>query len=105
MNAIDEHSRTTRRASRKGTEMKINSEDFRVRPGAKVKLRDWPTIVKPFCESEKRYRKLLRGHVEELSSLQRLLYASNRHALLLIFQGMDAAGKDGAIRHVTRIGV
>ena len=80
--------------------MKINSKDFRVRPEEKVKLREWPTIVKPFCKSKKRYQKLLGEHVEELSSLQRLLYASNRYALLLIFQGMDAAGKDGAIRHV-----
>jgi PPK2 family polyphosphate:nucleotide phosphotransferase len=80
--------------------MKINSKDFRVRPGEKVKLVKWPTIVKPFCKSKKRYRELLGEHVEELSSLQRLFYASNRYALLLIFQGMDSAGKDGAIRHV-----
>jgi PPK2 family polyphosphate:nucleotide phosphotransferase len=80
--------------------MKINSSDFRVRPGKKVKLSEWPTIVKPFCKSKKRYQKLLREHVEELSSLQRLHYASNQYALLLIFQAMDAAGKDGAIRHV-----
>ena len=57
-------------------------------------------MVKPFCKSKKRYQKLLEQHVEALSSLQRLHYASNRYALLLIFQGMDAAGKDGAIRHV-----
>jgi PPK2 family polyphosphate:nucleotide phosphotransferase len=80
--------------------MKINSKDFRVRPGEKVKLRELPTIVKPFCKSKKRYQELLGEHVEELSSLQQLHYASNRYALLLIFQGMDAAGKDGAIRHV-----
>ena len=80
--------------------MRINTRDFRVHPGEKVKLREWPTIVKPFCKSKKRYRKLLEEHVEELSSLQRLHYASNRYALLLIFQAMDAAGKDGAIRHV-----
>ena len=80
--------------------MKINTRDFRVWSGEKVKLREWPTIVKPFCKSKKRYQKLLREHVEELSSLQRLHYASNRYALLLIFQAMDAAGKDGAIRHV-----
>ena len=72
--------------------MKINSKDFRVRPGEKVKLREWPTIVKPFCKSKKRYQKLLGEHVEELSSLQRLHYAFNRYAFLLIFQGMDAAG-------------
>jgi PPK2 family polyphosphate:nucleotide phosphotransferase len=80
--------------------MKINSKDFRVRPGEKVKLRDRPTIVKPFCKSKKAYQELLGEHVEGLSSLQQLLYASNRYALLLIFQGMDAAGKDGAIQHV-----
>jgi PPK2 family polyphosphate:nucleotide phosphotransferase len=80
--------------------MKINSKDFRVRPNEKVKLSEWPTIVKPFCKSRKRYQKLLGEHIEELSSLQQLHYASNRYALLLIFQGMDAGGKDGAIRHV-----
>jgi len=80
--------------------MKIDSNDFRVRPGEKVKLREWPTIVKPFCKSKKGYQKLLGEHVEELNSLQQLHYASNRYALLLIIQGMDAAGKDGAIRHV-----
>jgi PPK2 family polyphosphate:nucleotide phosphotransferase len=80
--------------------MKIDSKDFRVRPGEKVKLRDWPTVVKPFCKSKERYQELLGEHVAELSSLQQLHYASNRYALLLIFQGMDAAGKDGAIRHV-----
>src|SRR5579885_3200465 len=80
--------------------LRINSKDFRVRPGEKVKLEEWPTVVQQFCKSKKVYRKLLERHVEELSSLQRLHYASNRYALLLIFQGIDAAGKDGAIRHV-----
>jgi len=80
--------------------MTIHSKNFRVRPGKMVELKKWPTIVKPFFESKKQYQKLLGEHVAELSSLQRLLYASNRYALFLIFQGMDAAGKDGAIRHV-----
>jgi PPK2 family polyphosphate:nucleotide phosphotransferase len=78
----------------------IDSNHFRVRPAHKVKLKDWPTSVKPFAKSKKEYRKLLEAHVEELSALQTLHYASNRHALLIVFQGMDAAGKDGAIRHV-----
>jgi PPK2 family polyphosphate:nucleotide phosphotransferase len=82
------------------TKMKINSRDFQVRPGIKVKLKEWPTRVKPFFKSKKRYQKLLEKHVEALSALQHLHYASNRQALLLIFQGMDAGGKDGAIRHV-----
>ena len=71
-----------------------------MRPGEKVKLREWPTVVLPFCKSKKRYQKVLGEHVEELISLQRLHYASNRYALLLIFQGMDGAAKDGAIRYV-----
>ena len=86
--------------TRKGIKMRINSKEFRVRPEDKVKLREWPTIVKPFFKSRKQYHQLLGEHVEDLSSLQRLHYASNRYALLLIFQAMDAAGKDGAIRHV-----
>jgi PPK2 family polyphosphate:nucleotide phosphotransferase len=80
--------------------MKIDSKDFRVGSGKKVSLSEWPTTIKPICGSKKQYQKLLEEHVAELSSLQQLHYASNRYALLLIFQGMDAAGKDGAIRHV-----
>jgi PPK2 family polyphosphate:nucleotide phosphotransferase len=80
--------------------MKINSKDFQVKEGAKVNLKKWPTLVRPVYKSKKQYSKLLAEQVEELSELQRLHYASNRYALLLIFQAMDAAGKDGAIRHV-----
>src|SRR5579863_9860065 len=80
--------------------MKIHSKNFRVPPGKKVDLRAWPTIVKPFCKTKKQYQNLLEKHVAELSALQQLHYASNRYALLLVFQGIDAAGKDGAIRHV-----
>ena len=80
--------------------MKIQSEEFRVHPDKEFRLGDRPTIIKPFCKSKKQYRKILESHVEELSSLQQLHYASHRYALLLIFQGIDAAGKDGAIRHV-----
>jgi PPK2 family polyphosphate:nucleotide phosphotransferase len=57
-------------------------------------------MVKPYCKSKKRYQKLLAKHVEQMYELQRLHYASDRYALLLIFQGLDAAGKDGAVRHV-----
>ena len=80
--------------------MKINSKDFRVREGAGVDLKKWPTKVDPVYKSKEEYQELLRGHVGQLSSQQQLLYASNRYAVLLIFQAMDAAGKDGAIRHV-----
>ena len=80
--------------------MKIDSESFRVPPDKKVNLSKWPTIVDPYYDSKEQYKELLQQHMEKLSSLQDLHYASNRHALLLIFQGMDGAGKDGAIRHV-----
>jgi PPK2 family polyphosphate:nucleotide phosphotransferase len=81
-------------------DMKINPDDFRVPPGKKVDLKKWPTEVKPVYDSKKAYHHRLQSQVEELSELQQLQYASNRYAVLLIFQAMDAAGKDGAIRHV-----
>lgn len=80
--------------------MKIKSKDFRVAEGDKVDLKKWPTIVEPAYSSKKNYKDMLEDHVEQLSALQQLHYASNRYAVLLIFQAMDAAGKDGAIKHV-----
>jgi PPK2 family polyphosphate:nucleotide phosphotransferase len=84
----------------KGRKMAIDPADYRVGEGDKVDLRDWPTEVDPVYNSKKVYKKLLRKDVAQLSSLQQLLYASNRYALLIIFQGLDAAGKDSAIKHV-----
>ncbi|MFH1817566.1 MAG: ADP-polyphosphate phosphotransferase [Pseudomonadota bacterium] len=80
--------------------MKIKSRDFQVQEGDKVNLKKWPTRVKPLYKSKEQYQKLLEDQVSELSALQQLHYASNRYAVLLIFQAMDAAGKDGAIKHV-----
>jgi PPK2 family polyphosphate:nucleotide phosphotransferase len=80
--------------------MKIISSDYAVRRGRHVALRKWPTVAEPVCDSDKEYRALLHDHVEQLSALQRVHYASGRFALLVVFQGLDAAGKDGAIRHV-----
>ena len=71
-----------------------------MREGDEVDLKKWPTKVDPVYKSKEQYKKLLEEHVAQLSSQQQLLYASDRHALLLIFQAMDAAGKDGAISHV-----
>ena len=79
---------------------KINSRDFVVHPGKKIKLKNHPTTVKPMYKSKEQYEQILKKHVECLSSLQNLLYASNRYSLLLIFQAMDAAGKDSVIKHV-----
>ncbi len=80
--------------------MTIEPGEFRVRPGEKLRLKKWPTRVKSYYASSEQYQKRLAEQGERLSSLQGLLYASNRHALLLIFQAMDAAGKDGVIKHV-----
>ena len=80
--------------------MKIKTAAFRVAEGGKVDLDKWPTRVKPVYGSKKHYRDLLEDHVAQLSACQQLLYACGSHALLLIFQAMDAAGKDGVIKHV-----
>ena len=80
--------------------MQLDTEDFRVPEGKKVRLDKWPTVVKPVYKSKAGYAALLAEHVAQLSALQQLLYAADSHAVLLIFQAMDAAGKDGAIKHV-----
>ncbi|HVO03189.1 MAG TPA: ADP-polyphosphate phosphotransferase [Candidatus Cybelea sp.] len=80
--------------------MKIDTEDYRIREGEKLNLEKRPTQVKPVYDSKEDYKAQLKQHVERLSDLQRRLYASDSYAVLLIFQAMDAAGKDGAIAHV-----
>ncbi len=80
--------------------MKMPTDDYRVAENDKVNLKKWPTRVDPFYASTDHYKQLLESDVARLSAQQQLLYATNRHAVLLIFQAMDAAGKDGAIRHV-----
>ncbi|MEO8301821.1 MAG: ADP-polyphosphate phosphotransferase [Rhizomicrobium sp.] len=80
--------------------MKIHPGDFRVLEGKKLKLDKWPTRIKRVYKSKDDYRRMLQAQVGRLDELQQLLYASNQHAVLLIFQAMDAAGKDGMIRNV-----
>jgi PPK2 family polyphosphate:nucleotide phosphotransferase len=80
--------------------MHIKSTDYRVSEATQVDLGKWPTAVRPAYRTNHQYQEILDAHVKELAVQQELLYASNRYALLMIFQGMDAAGKDGAIAHV-----
>jgi PPK2 family polyphosphate:nucleotide phosphotransferase len=80
--------------------MRVHAKDFRVREGNKIDLKEWTTRVDPYYGSKKQYKKILREHITEMSALQNLLYALNSYAVLIIFQGMDAAGKDSAIKHV-----
>ncbi len=80
--------------------MSLNVEPFRVPEGRRVDLKKWPTRVAPFYQSKEDYKALLVEHIDKLSRRQDLLYAHDRYSLLLIFQAMDAAGKDGVIKHV-----
>ena len=80
--------------------MKIKVADYRVPVAEKVDLKKWPTRVKPMYKSKAQYEVLLETQVAALSDMQQRQYASNSYSLLLIFQAMDAAGKDSVIRHV-----
>ncbi len=80
--------------------MTMDCKQFRVEPDEKVDLAARPTEVKPFYDSHKAYRRRIAEHVAELTEQQSLLYSNNTHSLLLIFQGMDTAGKDSCIKHV-----
>ena len=80
--------------------MKIDVEQFRVLPDTIVNLDDWPTDVAPWYTSKQEYQSMLTEQIGELSALQELHYAASKYAILLVFQAMDAAGKDSTIRHV-----
>jgi len=80
--------------------MKIDAEQFRVKAGETVNLKKSPTGVDPFYRSKEEYQEFLNEQIERLRALQGLLYANNSYSVLLIFQAMDAAGKDGVIKHV-----
>ena len=78
----------------------IDADDFRVKPDHTVDLKKWPTQIDPSYSSKEDYQGRLARQILRLSEQQQKLYANDRHALLLIFQAMDAAGKDGVIKHV-----
>jgi PPK2 family polyphosphate:nucleotide phosphotransferase len=80
--------------------MKDRQHTTRVEPGTAVRLDKWPTLVEPEYKSKREYESLFERQLDKLRSLQDVLYAQNRYALLIIFQAMDAAGKDSAIKHV-----
>lgn len=78
----------------------MKTEKFLVKEGSKVNLKDHPTAFTGDYTDKKEAVKDLAKNVERLRELQDVLYAQDRYTLLLIFQAMDAAGKDGAIEHV-----
>lgn len=83
-------------------------QQFRVEPGSKVDLKQYVTDWTDTDEAKELGKDLIKERAAEileetriqLSAAQELLYASDTHSVLLIFQAMDAAGKDGTIRHV-----
>jgi PPK2 family polyphosphate:nucleotide phosphotransferase len=74
-------------------------EQFRVKPGAKVNLGKLETDQKGGL-TKKSARKELKAIKPRLNELQEMLYATKKHALLIVLQGMDTSGKDGVIKHV-----
>ena len=81
-------------------------KEFRVKPHTKVRLRDWDTVWAQGMPGlrgdhlKQEARKIIRRNLERLADAQELLWASDRYALLVVLQGMDAAGKDGMVKHV-----
>lgn len=79
--------------------MKTNTDKYLVKPGKKVKIKDFDTDYNGHLDKETGKEELAKVK-EDLAEFQEVLYASNTHAVLILFQAMDAAGKDGAIAHV-----
>ncbi|CAN5240766.1 polyphosphate kinase 2 family protein [soil metagenome] len=78
----------------------MSIENFLVPEGKKLNLKNYETDFTGDYEDKKPAVKDLTKNIERMAELQNVLYAENNHALLIIFQAMDAAGKDSAIKHV-----
>jgi PPK2 family polyphosphate:nucleotide phosphotransferase len=78
----------------------MNIDVFQVPEGEKLNLKDYPTDFSDEYSDKKQAVNDLRENIEQLAEMQSVLYAEDVHSLLIIFQAMDAAGKDGAIKHV-----
>lgn len=79
--------------------MNFKTEDFLVKQGSKLKLKELDTSFSAGINKKKGRKKLIKN-IEELADFQEKFWADNRYSLLIILQAPDAAGKDGAIRHV-----
>lgn len=78
----------------------LKIKDFLVKPGKKVKLKDWSTKYKGKELNKRDAEALLDFGRRHLAEIQDKLYAHNQYSVLIIFQAMDAAGKDGAVKHI-----
>lgn len=81
-------------------ESKINLDAFRYIPGKSPRLSQRPHKVDDFYEDKKEYTEMMEAYGEAMEEMQAMMYAQDRYAMLIIFQGMDTSGKDGAIKHV-----
>lgn len=73
---------------------------MRVNPGEKVKLKQYPTTFTGTTLTKETSIRIMDEGIEQVSRLQDVLYADDKHSLLIVLQAMDTAGKDGAIKHV-----
>lgn len=80
--------------------LKLDLEPYRIPDGSPFKIDKAKTKVKDVYQDDKHYDSLIREYQEEIDELQQQMYAQDRHGMLLVFQAMDAAGKDSTIRHV-----
>ncbi len=78
----------------------MKTSKYKVAPGEKVNLLDYQTDYRGNIKSKKDAAKLLKTNIKKMAELQDMLYAHDRYGLLIIFQAMDAAGKDSTIKHV-----
>lgn len=77
-----------------------NQKTFRVDGTEPFSIKKAPTRIKDVYDDKKEYEEMLAGSIRDLDEMQNMMYAHNRYGLLVIFQALDAAGKDGTIRHV-----
>jgi polyphosphate kinase 2 (PPK2 family) len=78
----------------------INLDEYLAKPGKKIKLKSYSTSTKNKPLEKARGEELLARGIQELANLQDMLYAHNEYSVLIVFQAMDAAGKDGTIKHL-----
>ena len=78
----------------------METKKFLISPRSKINLLKFPTDYSGDFKSKKEAVKILKKNIERMTELQSKLYAQDKYSLLIIFQAMDAAGKDGTIKHV-----
>ncbi len=78
----------------------VNTEEFKVKPGKRISLKNFKTIIKNKKFDKKIGQEILQKGVAEMSVMQDKLYAEGKHSVLIVLQAMDAAGKDGTVNHL-----